>query len=166
MDGSSGMQYIKPKAMFQTLRRLHGHNLENKGLNNLSEAFNNFITRARFFSIGHLRRTWSHSAVEFMKYRRLLPMLVADEGDPGCSLFDDFDINPGLSFKDHRAEDRKVTVTNISSRVTSSQLQSFMGKFGKVQTCHIPSEDRRATSFYGTLPKNPKKFTMAHVTFK
>lgn len=41
--------------MFKTLRRLHGHNLENQGLNNLSEAFQNFVTRARFFSIGRLR---------------------------------------------------------------------------------------------------------------
>lgn len=42
-------------SMFKTLRRLHGHNLENQGLNDLSEAFQNFITRAKFFSIGRLR---------------------------------------------------------------------------------------------------------------
>ncbi|VBB31563.1 unnamed protein product [Acanthocheilonema viteae] len=65
--------------MFKTLRRLHGYNLENRGLNDLSETFQNFVTRARFFSIGRLRRTWSHSAVEFLKYRRLLPMLTSDE---------------------------------------------------------------------------------------
>lgn len=41
--------------MFNALRRLHGHNLENQGLNDLSDAFQNFVTRARFFSIGRLR---------------------------------------------------------------------------------------------------------------
>jgi hypothetical protein len=42
-------------SMFKTLRRLHGHNLENQGLNDLSEAFQTFVTRAKFFSIGRLR---------------------------------------------------------------------------------------------------------------
>jgi hypothetical protein len=73
--------------MFNTLRRLHGQNLENQGLNNLTEAFQNFMTRTRFLTTGNLRRTWSHGAVEFMKYRRLLPMIVADENDIG-SAFD------------------------------------------------------------------------------
>lgn len=41
--------------MFKTLRRLHCHNLENRGLNNLSEAFQNFMTRTKFFSVGRLR---------------------------------------------------------------------------------------------------------------
>lgn len=41
--------------MFKTLRRLHGHNLENEGLNNLSENFHNFVTRVNFFSLGRLR---------------------------------------------------------------------------------------------------------------
>lgn len=45
----------KAQSMFQTLRRLHGHNLENQGLNDLSEAFQTFVTRAKFFSIGRLR---------------------------------------------------------------------------------------------------------------
>ncbi|VDK81596.1 unnamed protein product [Onchocerca ochengi] len=71
--------FARPVAMFKTLRRLHGYNLENRGLNDLSENFQNFVTRARFFNIGRLRRTWSHSAIEFLKYRRLLPMLVSDK---------------------------------------------------------------------------------------
>uniref|UniRef100_A0A0M3HG12 Uncharacterized protein n=2 Tax=Ascaris lumbricoides TaxID=6252 RepID=A0A0M3HG12_ASCLU len=79
---SDGGGFSRPAAMFRTLRRLHGHNLENQGLNNLTDAFQNFVTRAKYFSIGRLRRTWSHSAIEFMKYRRLLPMLTS-EGQQG-----------------------------------------------------------------------------------
>jgi len=159
----------KAQNMFQTLRRLHGQNLESQGLNDLSEAFQSFVTRAKFFSIGRLRRTWSHSAVEFMKYRRLLPMLVADEADPG-SVFDDFDTSP-MCFSARPAvtvrstEDKRITVTNISSRVTVAQLQSFFGKFGKVISVKTPSDERRKNS-YGTLPKkHATKFQMAHVSF-
>ncbi|KAL3112032.1 hypothetical protein niasHT_011310 [Heterodera trifolii] len=90
MDHLHSDRVFQRQATFKMLRRLHEQNLENRGLNNLSEAFQNFVTRAKFFSIGRLRRNWSHSAVEFMKYRRLLPMLVGDEHDPG-SVFDDFD---------------------------------------------------------------------------
>ncbi|KAL3111458.1 hypothetical protein niasHT_017685 [Heterodera trifolii] len=90
MDQLHSDRVFQRQATFKMLRRLHEQNLENRGLNNLSEAFQNFVTRAKFFSIGRLRRNWSHSAVEFMKYRRLLPMLVGDEHDPG-SVFDDFD---------------------------------------------------------------------------
>lgn len=45
-----------------------------------------FLTLSVFLEFIY-RRTWSHSAVEFMKYRRLLPMLVSDEHDAG-SVFD------------------------------------------------------------------------------
>ncbi|KAE9555153.1 hypothetical protein FO519_001648 [Halicephalobus sp. NKZ332] len=159
----------KAQNMFQTLRRLHGQNLESQGLNDLSEAFQSFVTRAKFFSIGRLRRTWSHSAVEFMKYRRLLPMLVADEADPG-SVFDDFDTSP-MCFSARPAvtvrstEDKRITVTNISPRITIAQLQSFFGKFGKVISVKNPSDERRKSS-YGTLPKkHVAKFQMAHVSF-
>uniref|UniRef100_A0A7E4ZXM8 F-box domain-containing protein n=1 Tax=Panagrellus redivivus TaxID=6233 RepID=A0A7E4ZXM8_PANRE len=159
------------QGMFKTLRRLHGQNLESQGLNDLTEAFQTFVTRAKFFSIGRLRRTWSHSAVEFMKYRRLLPMLVADEHDNG-SAFDDFDAAHPPCFSARAAtssnaenEERRVTVTNISPRVTSAQLQSFFSKFGKVKTCKIPSEERK-TNAYGTLPrKSANKLQIAHVTF-
>uniref|UniRef100_A0AC34GTI7 Uncharacterized protein n=1 Tax=Panagrolaimus sp. ES5 TaxID=591445 RepID=A0AC34GTI7_9BILA len=155
-------------SMFKTLRRLHGHNLENQGLNDLSEAFQNFITRAKFFSIGRLRRTWSHSAVEFMKYRRLLPMLVADEHHAG-SVFDDFDAQPpsfsARTTKHSKNEGKKVTVTNISPRVTSAQLQSFFRKFGKVSVCKIPTEDKKQSA-YSTLPKKSlTRSQLAHVTF-
>ncbi|VDN51318.1 unnamed protein product [Dracunculus medinensis] len=107
--------------MFNALRRLHGHNLENQGLNDLSDAFQNFVTRARFFSIGRLRRTWSHSAVEFIKYRRLLPMLICD----GQNL-DQYDRMLIVFYS------KKIIVTNISPRVTTNQLISFFSKFGKV----------------------------------
>uniref|UniRef100_A0A914XSJ9 Uncharacterized protein n=1 Tax=Panagrolaimus superbus TaxID=310955 RepID=A0A914XSJ9_9BILA len=155
-------------SMFKTLRRLHGHNLENQGLNDLSEAFQNFITRAKFFSMGRLRRTWSHSAVEFMKYRRLLPMLVADEHHPG-SVFDDFDAQPpsfsARTTKHSKNEGKKVTVTNISPRVTSAQLQSFFRKFGKVSVCKIPTDDKKQSA-YSTLPKKSlTRSQLAHVTF-
>lgn len=43
------------QALFKTLRRLHGQNLENQGLNNLTEAFQNFMTRAKYFSISKIR---------------------------------------------------------------------------------------------------------------
>lgn len=47
----------RPKSMFKNLRKLHGAGVETggAGLNNLSDAFASFVTRARFFSIGHLR---------------------------------------------------------------------------------------------------------------
>uniref|UniRef100_A0A915E3E3 F-box domain-containing protein n=1 Tax=Ditylenchus dipsaci TaxID=166011 RepID=A0A915E3E3_9BILA len=115
---SDGPRFVRPQAMFKTLRRLHGHNLEHQGLNNLNEAFQTFVTRAKFFSLGRLRRTWSHSAVEFMKYRRLLPMLVADESDVG-SAFDDFNMNDhraSLSARPVKQEDRRITVMNVLER--------------------------------------------------
>lgn len=68
-----------------------------------------------------------------MKYRRLLPMLVGDEHDLG-SAFDGFDLSncSKIASSSTKNDDRKVTVSNVSNRVTSSQLQSFFGKFGKV----------------------------------
>ncbi|KAI6184424.1 hypothetical protein M3Y97_00594700 [Aphelenchoides bicaudatus] len=156
----------KPNAMFGTLRRLHVQNLESQGLNNLTEAFQSFMTRARYLTMGNLRRTWSHGAVEFMKYRRLLPMLVADEHDIG-SAFDDFDLSDRAKFlvSTGKNDDRKVTVSNVSNRVTASQLQSFFSKFGKVQSAHFPTNDRRQ-SMYATLPKHPKKSLTLTVVFK
>lgn len=86
--------------------------------------------------------------MEFLKYRRLLPMLVADEHDSG-SMFDSMIryINPKVIFyldfndtidpvlfssKNLRFDGRKVTVTNVSNRATCSQIQAFFTKFGKV----------------------------------
>ncbi|KAK0393091.1 hypothetical protein QR680_000051 [Steinernema hermaphroditum] len=160
--------FSRPQTMFKTLRRLHGHNLESQGLNNISDAFQAFVTRARFFSVGRLRRTWSHSAVEFMKYRKLLPMLVADENEIGAA-FDDFDA--GLTMETSRVsmcakgDSRKIVVTNVSPRATVSQLQSFFNKFGKVASCHMPSDDRRQ-SMYATLPKNPRCQGTIYIIFK
>ncbi|CAG9539851.1 unnamed protein product [Cercopithifilaria johnstoni] len=162
--------------MFKTLRRLHGYNLENRGLNDLSETFQNFITRARFFSIGRLRRTWSHSAVEFLKYRRLLPMLTSDEQAINTG---DCDLNPSLSVSGSstgtkergsphqrsRNEDRKILVTNISRRVTANQLKSFFSKFGPIAICYITSEERQY-SLYATLPKKSGSNLTAYITFK
>uniref|UniRef100_A0A183BPK5 RNA-binding protein EEED8.10 n=1 Tax=Globodera pallida TaxID=36090 RepID=A0A183BPK5_GLOPA len=189
MDQLHAGRVFQRQATFKMLRRLHEHNLENKGLNNLSEAFQNFVTRAKFFSIGRLRRTWSHSAVEFMKYRRLLPMLVGDEHDAG-NVFDDFDefvacdpassaVGLGLPFTDRpdtssstivggAQDERKIFVSNVSTRATKSQLQSFFSKFGKVQACHIPADkSRREISLYATLPRHPKKWHgICVVTFK
>ncbi|KAI3421189.1 hypothetical protein GPALN_014817 [Globodera pallida] len=189
MDQLHAGRVFQRQATFKMLRRLHEHNLENKGLNNLSEAFQNFVTRAKFFSIGRLRRTWSHSAVEFMKYRRLLPMLVGDEHDAG-NVFDDFDefaacdpassaVGLGLPFTDRPdtssstivggvQDERKIFVSNVSTRATKSQLQSFFSKFGKVQACHIPADkSRREISLYATLPRHPKKWHgICVVTFK
>ncbi|CAD5210357.1 unnamed protein product [Bursaphelenchus okinawaensis] len=153
----------RPQAMVDTLKRLNGHNLENQGLNNLTEAFQSFMTRTRFFGMSGLRRTWSHSAVEFMKYRRLLPMLVADESDIG-SAFDSFDINEGR-VPTSKKEDRKVVVSNISPKATVSQLQSFFNKFGPVYSCHMPSEERRQ-SMYATLTRANKKYSNLVITFK
>lgn len=82
-----------------------------------------------------------------MKYRRLLPMLVSDEYVDGSSfdgrglhthfewktLFLDFDpFNQSLASVS-KPEDRRITVSNISVRATSSQIQSFFTKFGKVK---------------------------------
>ncbi|VDM42235.1 unnamed protein product [Toxocara canis] len=148
-------------AMFKTLRRLHGHNLENQGLNNLTDAFQNFVTRAKYFSIGRIRRTWSHSAIEFMKYRRLLPMLTSDgqqgdqfDADAAVAVIDledsfmrgtpafltrsdstrsDTSTSSGNFASRAKGEDKKVIVTNISPRLTTSQLTSFFSKFGKVR---------------------------------
>ncbi|KAK6047320.1 hypothetical protein COOONC_15174 [Cooperia oncophora] len=62
-------------------------------------------------------------------------------------------------------EERKIIVTNISPRVTPSQLQSFFSKFGKVSHCSLPREDRR-TSMFGTMPKFLKNCGTATLTFK
>jgi hypothetical protein len=56
--GSSTGKTFQSQATFKMLRRLHGQNLESQGLNNLSEEFQSFVTRAKFFSLGKLRRTW------------------------------------------------------------------------------------------------------------
>ncbi|KAK5973577.1 Leucine Rich repeat-containing domain protein [Trichostrongylus colubriformis] len=152
-----------PQTMFKALRRLHGQNLESRGLNDMSEAFQSFVTRARFFSVGKLRRTWSHSAAEFIKYRRLLPMLLADGQQFNSAETDDFDAS--LANYAKSKEQRKIIVTNISPRVTSSQLQAFFSKFGKVSHCSLPREDRRL-SMFGTIPKNLKNCGMATLTFK
>ncbi|VIO93344.1 Leucine Rich Repeat family protein [Brugia malayi] len=169
--------FARPAAMFKTLRRLHGYNLENRGLNDLSETFQNFVTRARFFNIGRLRRTWSHSAVEFLKYRRLLPMLTSDEQAFNTAEFSD-ELTPGLSvststqskecdspLQRSKNEDRKILVTNISRHVTANQLKSFFSKFGAISSCYIPSEERQH-SLYATLPKKSRSSLTAYITFK
>lgn len=129
----------------------------------MTEAFQSFVTRARFFSVGKLRRTWSHSAAEFIKYRRLLPMLLADGQQFNSAETDDFDAS--LAFHAKSKEERKVVVANVPSKVTSSQLQSFFSKFGKVSHCSLPREDRRH-SLFGTMPKHTKNCGMATITFK
>uniref|UniRef100_A0A915Q367 RRM domain-containing protein n=1 Tax=Setaria digitata TaxID=48799 RepID=A0A915Q367_9BILA len=161
--------FARPAAMFKTLRRLHGYNLENRGLNDLSETFQNFVTRARFFSIGRLRRTWSHSAVEFLKYRRLLPMLMSDEETinsvDSVSTSSKRIRRRGSSRRRTKNEDRKILVTNVSRRVTANQLKSFFSKFGPIANCYIPSEERQQSP-YATLPKKSRSSLTAYITFK
>uniref|UniRef100_A0A8R1DP27 RNA-binding protein EEED8.10 n=1 Tax=Caenorhabditis japonica TaxID=281687 RepID=A0A8R1DP27_CAEJA len=149
--------------MFKALRRLHGQNLESRGLHDITEAFQSFVTRARFFSIGKLRRTWSHSAAEFMKYRRLLPMLLADGEAFDGGETDDFDAS--IAFQHTSRDDRKIVVSNISPRVTQSQLQSFFSQYGKITSCILPREEKK-TSVFGTLPKHSKNCGTATITFK
>ncbi|GMT16995.1 hypothetical protein PFISCL1PPCAC_8292 [Pristionchus fissidentatus] len=153
-----------PQAMFKALRRLHGHNLENQGLNDLTEAFQSFVTRARFFSVGKLRRTWSHSAVEFMKYRRLLPMILSDGQAFDGGETDDFDA--ALAFQANTKDDRKIIVTNVSSRVTPPQLQAFFTQFGKIAHCSLPREDGKKTSIFATMGRSTKTCGVATITFK
>uniref|UniRef100_A0A158R659 F-box domain-containing protein n=1 Tax=Syphacia muris TaxID=451379 RepID=A0A158R659_9BILA len=156
----------KPSNLFKTLRRLHGQNLENQGLNNLTEAFQNFMTRAKYFSIGRIRRTWSHSAVEFLKYHDFAVATTSwyDESD------DIFGCDPALSKVEVYARanekgEKRIVVTNISPRATSNQLKSFFSKFGKVSSCHIPAEERRQ-SMYATLPRKNCTPLVAHIKFK
>lgn len=151
------------QSMFKALRRLHGQNLESRGLHDMTEAFQSFVTRARFFSIGKLRRTWSHSAAEFMKYRRLLPMLLADGEAFDGGETDDFDAS--IAFQHTSRDDRKIVVSNISSRVTQSQLQSFFSQYGKITSCILPREEKKA-SVFGTLSKHSRNCGTATITFK
>ncbi|VDM08895.1 unnamed protein product [Wuchereria bancrofti] len=137
-------------AMFKTLRRLHGYNLENRGLNDLSETFQNFVTRARFFNIGRLRRTWSHSA--------LTPDLSISTSPTRSKECDS-------PLQRSKNEDRKILVTNISRRVTANQLKSFFSKFGAISSCYMPSEERQH-SLYATLPKKSRSSLTAYITFK
>lgn len=161
--------------MFKTLRRLHGYNLENRGLNDLSETFQNFVTRARFFSSGRLRRTWSHSAVEFLKYRRLLPMLTSDEPlnaiDYGSNVGQSLSASMARererssSVERSRNDDRKIFVSNISGRVTANQLKSFFSKFGPITNCHMPLGGCQ-NSLYATIPRKSRSKLTACITFK
>ncbi|CAI2325250.1 unnamed protein product [Caenorhabditis sp. 36 PRJEB53466] len=151
------------QSMFKALRRLHGQNLESRGLHDMTEAFQSFVTRARFFSIGKLRRTWSHSAAEFMKYRRLLPMLLADGDAFDGGETDDFDAS--IAFQHASRDDRKIVVSNVSPRVTQSQLQSFFSQYGKITSCILPREEKK-TSVFGTLPKHSRNCGTATITFK
>ncbi|KHJ87015.1 hypothetical protein OESDEN_13218 [Oesophagostomum dentatum] len=75
------------------------------------------------------------------------------------------DFDASLAFHAKAKEDRKIIVTNVSPRITPSQLQSFFSQFGKVSYCSLPREDRRQTMF-GTLPRHPKNCGTAIVTFK
>ncbi|CAI5440880.1 unnamed protein product [Caenorhabditis angaria] len=151
------------QSMFKALRRLHGQNLESRGLHDMTEAFQQFVTRARFFSIGKLRRTWSHSAAEFIKYRRLLPMLLADGEDFDAGETDDFDAS--IAFQAASRDNRKIVVSNISPRVTQSQLTSFFSNYGKITNCILPKEEKNS-SVFGTLPKHRKNCGSATITFK
>uniref|UniRef100_A0AC35U012 F-box domain-containing protein n=1 Tax=Rhabditophanes sp. KR3021 TaxID=114890 RepID=A0AC35U012_9BILA len=150
----------KPKGLMKTLHRVNAHNLECGGLNNFTEAFNGFMTRVKFFSMGHLRRTYSASALEFMKYRKLLPMIVANESDHGSS-FDDFHTSSAYYANDadneECVENRKVVVSNISIRVSTSQCKSFFSKFGKVVYCEMSFGERN--SGCATLPRSGSKVT-------
>lgn len=91
-----------------------------------------------------------------MKYRRRLPQILAGGDEDSLSKFDlnksdegtsssssglaDFNVEANLS--------RRVYVTNVPSKVTTTQLASFFSKFGKVVSCSVPVD--RATS---TLPR-------------
>lgn len=161
-DGRSS----RPNTVFKHLRRMHGHNLDS-GLNDLTEAFAAFMTRARYFSIGHLRRTWSHSAVEFMKYRRRLPALLAGSDDETMSssqMEHSFERRGSLIKGSNVVNDpaemisRRVYVTNIPSKVTNTQLASFFSKFGRVVSCSMQTE--RVSS---TIPRRSRG--CAYVTF-
>ena len=125
------------------------------------------------------RRTWSHSAAEFVKYRRLLPMLLADgQQMDGCEtdgssempkyirgIASDFDA--AFAFQANTRDEKKIIVTNISPRITPSQLQAFFSQFGKISPLSLPREERRHNqSIFATLPKNPKNCGTATISFK
>jgi RNA recognition motif-containing protein len=66
-------------------------------------------------------------------------------------------------------------VTNISSRVTATQLASFFSKFGPVNACQIPLESSgmsdssaRFINTHATMPrpKRAKAGGLAYVTFR
>ncbi|VDP01941.1 unnamed protein product [Soboliphyme baturini] len=60
-------------ALYHAFQRLHSQNVDN-GLNDLTDSFSSFMTRARYFAIGHIKRTLSYSAVDMMHLRRdMLP---------------------------------------------------------------------------------------------
>ncbi|PIO62267.1 hypothetical protein TELCIR_16184 [Teladorsagia circumcincta] len=90
-------------------------------------------------------------------------MLLADGQHFNSAETDDFDAS--LANYAKSKEERKIIVTNVSPRVTPSQLQSFFSKFGKVSHCSLPREDRRH-SMFGTMPKNLKNCGTATLTFK
>uniref|UniRef100_A0A0N5C4C2 RNA-binding protein EEED8.10 n=1 Tax=Strongyloides papillosus TaxID=174720 RepID=A0A0N5C4C2_STREA len=147
----------------KTLHRVNAQNLESGGLNNFSEAFQSFMTRVKFFSVGRLRRTFSSSALEFMKYRTLLPMIVGNECDNGSS-FDNFNTDIHKKVSDEIAEYEKVLVTNIPLRVSTTQCKSFFSKYGKIINCELSFDDRSNGS--STSSKGNKKVTsIAVITF-
>ncbi|PIO62268.1 hypothetical protein TELCIR_16185 [Teladorsagia circumcincta] len=63
---------VKIKTMFKALRRLHGQNLESRGLNDMTEAFQSFVTRARFFSVGKLRWVAMQKGIALPNHSKLL----------------------------------------------------------------------------------------------
>ncbi|CEF59497.1 RNA recognition motif domain and F-box domain and Glycosyl transferase, family 43 and Nucleotide-binding, alpha-beta plait domain-containing protein [Strongyloides ratti] len=156
--------FYKPKGLMKTLNRINAQNLESGGLNNFSEAFQSFMTRVKFFSVGRLRRTYSSSALEFMKYRTLLPMIVGNECDNGSS-FDNFDSD----IYSKKCDDldngyEKVIVSNIPLKVSTTQCKAFFSKYGKIISCDLSFDDRSNTT--GTSSKSGFKVTStAVITF-
>lgn len=156
--------FYKPKGLMKTLHRINAQNLESGGLNNFSEAFQSFMTRVKFFSVGRLRRTYSSSALEFMKYRTLLPMIVGNECDNGSS-FDNFNSNiySGKS-NEYINEYEKVVVSNIPLKVSTTQCKAFFSKYGKIINCELSFDDK--LNIKGTSSKSGLKVTStAIITF-
>uniref|UniRef100_A0A0N4ZII4 RRM domain-containing protein n=1 Tax=Parastrongyloides trichosuri TaxID=131310 RepID=A0A0N4ZII4_PARTI len=165
-DEEEFTNFYRPKGLMKTLHRVNAQNLESGGLNNFTEAFQSFMTRAKFFSVGRLRRTMSSSALEFMKYRTLLPMIVGNECDNGSS-FDDFNPN---SYKNNKSFDKnedksKVIVTNIPIKVSTTQCKSFFSKYGKIISCELSFENKPINSDGKTMKNTPKIYSTAVITF-
>ncbi|VDD87307.1 unnamed protein product [Enterobius vermicularis] len=130
-------------------------------------------------SVIAFRRTWSFSTIEFLKYRRLNPMLTSEDGQftddlsvPTTSWYDDeVSINEQfLSEVKHpintiQNNGKVVIVKNISPHVTRKQLISFFSKFGKVVSCQVDS-DGRWQSLHESNPVCNIISSVAEIEFK
>lgn len=69
------------------------------------------------------------------------------------------DFDAALAFQANLKDDRKIIVTNVSSRVTQPQLQAFFTQFGKVSVCcSFPQSSfipQRILKNYSTLCNSP-----------